>query len=144
MCAFPGTSLVVQWLRFRIPSAGSLGLIPAQGARFYMLQLRVCMPQLKILHATRKILHAATKFPRAAAKIQNSQTNKVILLLFSHQVTSDSLRSHWRQHTRLPYPLLSIGVYSNSCPLSQLILKKKNVCFHGVSLRETLCRISAP
>ena len=32
---------------------------------------------------------------------------------------SDSLRSHGWQHTRLPCPLLSPGVCSNSCPLSQ-------------------------
>ena len=31
---------------------------------------------------------------------------------------SDSLRSHRLQHSRLPCPLLSPGVCSNSCPLS--------------------------
>ena len=36
------TSLVVQWLRLRAPSAGGLGSIPAQGTRFHMLQLRSC------------------------------------------------------------------------------------------------------
>ena len=30
---------------------------------------------------------------------------------------SDSLRPHGLQHTRLPYPLPTLGVYSNSCPL---------------------------
>ena len=38
---------------------------------------------------------------------------------FSHSVVSDSLRSHGLQHTRLPCPLLSPRVCSNSCPLSQ-------------------------
>ena len=35
-----GTSLVVQWLRLHAPSAGGLGLIPGQGARSHMLQLK--------------------------------------------------------------------------------------------------------
>ena len=34
------------------------GLIPGQGTRSHMLQLRVHMPQLKILHATSKIHHS--------------------------------------------------------------------------------------
>ena len=32
---------------------------------------------------------------------------------------SNSLRSHGLQHTRRPYPSLSSGVCSNSCPLSR-------------------------
>ena len=34
---------------------------------------------------------------------------------------SDSLRSHGLQHARLPCPSLSPRVYSDSCPLSQVI-----------------------
>ena len=49
-----GTSLVVQWLRFRAPDAGGLGLIPRQGTRSHMPQLRVHMSQLKILHVATK------------------------------------------------------------------------------------------
>ena len=41
------------------------------------------------------------------------------LLLFSSSVVSDSLQPHGQQHTRLPYPPPSPGVYSSSCPLSQ-------------------------
>ena len=48
------TSLVVQWLRFRTANAGGLGLIPGQGTRSHMVQLRICMLQLKILHAATK------------------------------------------------------------------------------------------
>ena len=33
-------------------------------------------------------------------------------------VMSNSLRSHWLQHTRLPCPSPTPGAYSNSCPLS--------------------------
>ena len=36
----------------------------------------------------------------------------------SHPVMSESLRSHWWQHARLPCPSLSPGVCSNSCPLN--------------------------
>ena len=49
-----GTLLVVQWLRFHTPNAGGPGLIPGQGIRSHM-------PQLKIPHAATKIPHVATK-----------------------------------------------------------------------------------
>ena len=39
--------------------------------------------------------------------------------LFSCSVMSNSLQPHGLQHVRLPYPPLSPGVYSSSCPLSQ-------------------------
>ena len=42
-----GTSLVVQWLRLCAPNAGAVGLIPGQGTRSHMLQLRVDMWQLR-------------------------------------------------------------------------------------------------
>ena len=38
---------------------------------------------------------------------------------FSRSVVSDSLWSHGLQHTRLPCPLPTPGVYSNLCPLSR-------------------------
>ena len=38
---------------------------------------------------------------------------------FSHSVVSSSLWPHGLQHTRLPCPYPTPGVYSNSCPLSQ-------------------------
>ena len=38
---------------------------------------------------------------------------------FSLSVTSNSLRPHGLQHTRLPCPSLTPGAYSNSCPLNQ-------------------------
>ena len=38
---------------------------------------------------------------------------------FSRSVVSDSLRPHGLQHSRLPCPSPTPGVYSNSCPLSQ-------------------------
>ena len=41
------------------------------------------------------------------------------LLLFSYSVVSNSLQPHGLQHGRLPFPTLSPGVCSNSCPLSR-------------------------
>ena len=38
---------------------------------------------------------------------------------FSHSVMSDSLLSHGLQHARHPCPSPTLGVYSNSCPLSR-------------------------
>ena len=42
----------------------------------------------------------------------------LFVCLFSHQVMSDSLRSHGLQHASLPCPSLSPGVCSNSCSSS--------------------------
>ena len=41
------TSLAIQWLRLRAPSAGGQGLNPGQGTRCHMPQLRVHRPQLR-------------------------------------------------------------------------------------------------
>ena len=41
---------MVQWLRFYASNRGGLGLIPGQGSRSHMLQLRIRMSQLKIMH----------------------------------------------------------------------------------------------
>ena len=38
---------------------------------------------------------------------------------FSHSAVSDSLWHHESQHTRPPSPSPTLGVHSNSCPLSQ-------------------------
>ena len=48
-----------------------------------------------------------------------ANTTMLLLLLFSHEVVSNSLRPHGLQHVRLPFPSLSPRVCSNSCPLSQ-------------------------
>ena len=47
-----------------------------------------------------------------------TQTHLLLLLLFSRSVVSSSSRPHGLQHTRLPCPSLSPGVFSNSRPLS--------------------------
>ena len=56
-----GTSLVVRWLRLSGPNAGGLGLIPGQGTRFHMPQLKIPRMATKLLHMAMKILHATTK-----------------------------------------------------------------------------------
>ena len=43
---------------------------------------------------------------------------KLLLLLFSHSVVSDSLQPHGLQYARFPCPYLSPRVCLNSCPLS--------------------------
>ena len=43
------TSLVIQWLRLRAPSAGGLGSIPGQGTRLHMLQLGSCAAKYIII-----------------------------------------------------------------------------------------------
>ena len=40
-----GTSLVVKWLRLSTPNAGGPGLIPGQGTRSHMPQLRPSIAQ---------------------------------------------------------------------------------------------------
>ena len=52
---YPGTSLVVQWLRFHIPMARGPGSIPGQGTRSHKLQLRAHMLVLKIPQGAMKI-----------------------------------------------------------------------------------------
>ena len=42
----------------------------------------------------------------------------IISVQFIHSVWSDSLQPHGLQHTRLPCPSPTPGVYENSCPLS--------------------------
>ena len=51
-------------------------------------------------------------------------------LLFSHSVMLNSLRLHELQHTRLPYPSLSPGVCSDSCPLSRRMPSSQLILCH--------------
>ena len=46
------------------------------------------------------------------------KSNMETYIQFSHSVMSDSLWPHGLQHTRLPCPLPTSRVYSNSCPSS--------------------------
>ena len=51
--------------------------------------------------------------------LQLPQEIQLRIVQFSCSVMSDSLRPHGLQHTRLPCPSPTPGVYSNSCPLCQ-------------------------
>ena len=42
-----------------------------------------------------------------------------LLSLFSHYIVSESLQPHGLQHARPPCPSPTLGVYSNSCPLTR-------------------------
>ena len=48
-----------------------------------------------------------------------SVINGLSSVQFSRSVVSDSFQPHELQHTRLPCPSPTPGVYPNSCPLSQ-------------------------
>ena len=43
-----GIFLVVQWLRLQAPNGGGPGLIPSQGTRSHMPQLRAHVPQQRL------------------------------------------------------------------------------------------------
>ena len=63
-------------------------------------------------------------------------------LLFSHSIMSNSLWPHGLQHAKLPWPSLSPGVCSNSCPLTWWCHPTWNV--HVDSIRVDLnCRTKA-
>src|SRR5574340_157918 len=56
--------------------------------------------------------------PRTHMHTCTPSRHQLLLLLLSRSVMSDSLRPHGLQHTRLPCPSPTPGVYSNSHPLS--------------------------
>ena len=49
-----GTSMVVQWLRLQVPHAGDPGVIPGQGTRSPMLQLRPSHIQINKINIFKK------------------------------------------------------------------------------------------
>ena len=78
--------------------------------------------------------NAGSHNPGALRDSKPSQNQFVVTnyCSISRSVMSDSLRSHWLQHTRLPCPSLSSRVCSNSCPLSQwylLTISSSVTCF---------------
>ena len=57
-----GTSLVVQWVRLRVPNEGAwVRSLVGELDPACMPQLRVHMPQLRSPHVATKSLHAATE-----------------------------------------------------------------------------------
>ena len=63
-----GTSVVVQWLRLHALNAQDPGLIPGQGTRSHMPQLRVLMAQLMTLHLKKKKRSFVLQIRPGAAK----------------------------------------------------------------------------
>ena len=61
-----------------------------------------------------------------------------INLLFRHSVMSNSLQPHELQHTRLPCPSLSLGVCSNSCPMSPVMLSNPLILYHLLLLLHSI------
>ena len=59
------------------------------------------------------------KLESSGASALASRLMHVLLLFFSRLVVSASLQPHGPHDARLPYPSLSPGICSNSCPLSQ-------------------------
>ena len=49
----------------------------------------------------------------------NTQIDQWTSVQFSRSVLSNSLQPHRLQHTMLPCPSLTFGIYSNSCPSSR-------------------------
>ena len=58
-------------------------------------------------------------FPVSYSVYKSPDHSHILLLLFSHSVLSDPLRSHGLQHTRPSCPSPSPGDCSNSCPSSR-------------------------
>ena len=56
------------------------------------------------------------------------------LLLFSLKIRSNSLWPQGLQHSRLPCPSLSLGVCSNSCPMSPVMLSNPLILCHPLHL----------
>ena len=90
----------------------------------YMLLCRQNQPELLGSKLKRDSSMGSWHLIESAITILCSQgvlwllSSLVLLLLFSRSVVSDCLLPHGLQHARLPYPSLSPGVCSNSCPLS--------------------------
>ena len=63
--------------------------------------------------------HRVWKYPLLEGLPTLFNSRFCLSFLFSCSVLSDSFPLHGLQHARLPWPPLSLGVCSNSCPLSQ-------------------------
>ena len=57
-----------------------------------------------------------------------------VLLLFSHQIISNSLWSHHKEHSRLACPSLSPRICSISCPLIQWFISNNLILCHPLLL----------
>ena len=71
----PGTSLVVQELRLHVPSAGGLGLIPGQGTKPQIPQLRPSTLEEKNFKTKNKNYHPFIQFTKFFISIKLKACN---------------------------------------------------------------------
>ena len=91
----------------------------------YYQRIYIKNSQMEEMHRARygeKAQNFHTTLPESPCVVQpRSNPNPVFLdfsVQFSQSVVSNSLQPHGLQHARLPCPLETPGVYSNSCPWS--------------------------
>ena len=113
------------WWAFCTPNAGGPSLIPAQGTKSHMLQLRACMLQLKILHGKIKIWYSQIKKINIKRKSTvgvggsacslNRLQNKITMLCFEHHPETQApiLRPiYWISYSCMPNVKPSMQKYS--------------------------------
>ena len=96
------------------------GIFPTQGLNPGLPHCRQILYHLSHQGSPRILEWVAYPFSRGSSQPRNwTGIYHVYSVQFSPSVMSDSLQLHGLQHTRPPCPSPSLGVYSNSCPLSQ-------------------------
>ena len=84
----------------------------------YLLEFAKLMSIVSVMLSNHFILcHPLLLLPSIFPRIK--VFSNALLLLFSHQVMSNSSQPHWLQHTSLHCPSVSPGICSDSCALSQ-------------------------
>ena len=113
----PGTPLVVQWLRLHGPKAGGPGLIPGQGTRSHMPQLK----KERKRNGARLCRSISCRWNVGTTYSEKLRCVCVPVCSAGscHSVVSNSLWPHEPQHTRPSCPSPTPRVYPNSCPLSR-------------------------
>ena len=109
-----GTSLVVQWLRLRTPSAGGPSSIPGQGTRSHM-------PQIKI--------------PHAVAKTRCSQINKCLKKYNKVRCSHDTKKKDDGAHGKL----VAIHIHPHAVHIFFLFCTLKKKTKLAVNILKLIC-----
>ena len=100
----------------------SPGIFPNQGLNSGLLHCRWILYQLSHKGSPRILEWVAYPlYPYPGIELVSPSLQADTLpteYQFSHSVPSASLRTHGLQHAKPPCPSPTLGVYSNSCPLS--------------------------